>query len=172
MEVTNDETIADMPDSLAALLIKHQGWRPATDEDRARFAALEASDEQPEPEPAPEPEPEPAPVKKRTPAKPKPEPEPEPEPAAQDDDGLDPAAACDDDLPEGITFAASAYTTVIDEKTGEKIKVLKTHCVNKHEYSPDNTKIRVRDSKAHRECQTCLKGRRARAVAKKAGQKQ
>ena len=74
-------------------------------------------------------------------------------------------ATCDDDLPDGITFAESAYETVIDEKTGEQIRVLKTHCRNGHEYH-GNVKIRVRGDQAYRECQQCLKARRARASEK------
>ena len=83
-------------------------------------------------------------------------------------DTLNPAATCDADLPGDIVFAASAYTTVVDPETGEKIRVLKTHCRNEHEYTPENTKLRIRDGKAYRECQNCLGGRRSRAAAKRA----
>jgi hypothetical protein len=83
------------------------------------------------------------------------------------EDGLDPAATCDDELPEGITFADSAYETVVDPATGEKVRVLKTHCRNGHEYA-GNVKLRLRGDKAYRECQTCLAGRRTRAKEKAA----
>lgn len=84
--------------------------------------------------------------------------------------GLD-AATCDDDLPDGVVFADSAYTTTVDKQTGEKVRVLKTHCRNKHLYTPDSVKIRIRAGKATRECQNCLVGRKARAAEKKTSQK-
>lgn len=76
------------------------------------------------------------------------------------------AVSSDADLPEGVTFAASAYKTVVDEATGEKIKVLKTDCRNGHPYSGDNVKIVVRGPHAYRECQTCLRGRNDRKRAR------
>lgn len=75
------------------------------------------------------------------------------------------AATSDDELPDGITFAASAYTTVVNED-GEKVRVLKTDCRNGHPYAGDNVKIVVRGVHAYRECQTCLRGRNERKRAR------
>lgn len=163
MEITNDEIITDVPDVLADLMIRHKGWREATDEDRERLNAHNTDDDD-DAESTPETfdsDTEQSDHSENTDA------ESDSNPKSADE--LNPAAACDDDLPDGITFADSAYTTVVDPDTGEKIRVLKTHCRNDHEYTPENTKIRLRGSKAYRECQTCLKGRRERAKAKKSG---
>jgi|688.fasta_scaffold271172_1 hypothetical protein len=141
MEITNTEgERVDLPENLAQLLIKNRGWKEAGRRTRR---------------PTPPRPPEPA----------VPTPVSTPVPTA-DGDTLNPAATCDDDLPDGITFADGAYTTVVDPVTGEKVRVLKTHCRNGHEYTPGNAKLRLREDKAYRECQTCLKARRARGAAR------
>jgi hypothetical protein len=33
----------------------------------------------------------------------------------------------------------------------------KTHCKNGHEFNEENTKIRIRNNKQHRQCKTCIK---------------
>lgn len=158
MKITNGEVAADVPTRLANLLIDHRDWELADESDQAeldefiaeREAEVEERDEEASPvEEAAEKEV--AAVEAKAPV-----------PVVE----LNNEATCDDDLPDGIVFAESAYTTVVDEETGEKVRVLKTHCRNGHEYAGANVKIRVRDGKAHRECQTCLKARRARANAK------
>lgn len=170
MEITNDEFVANLPDALARLLMKHKGWHVPSDEDRARIAAEEAERQSlltvatnPDEEGT---EAEAEVVVDVEPAEPAP-PAGDEDDDDDEDDGLDPAAACDDDLPDGVTFADSAY--VIDKETGER--VLKTHCRNGHSYLPNNVKLKLRGDKAYRECQTCLSGRKARAAAKKAAAK-
>lgn len=144
VEIIKGDHEVQLPDTLAALLIKHRGWKLGDGEE------LEVD------EPA---APEPVIATSRASAK-----EEVVEEVVED---LNPEAACDDDLPEGIVFADSAYETVVNEETGEEIRVLKTHCRNGHEYA-GNVKIRIRGDKAYRECQTCLSGRKARAAAKRA----
>lgn len=176
VEIVKGDHEVELPDTLAALLIRHRGWEVGSGQEISEELAeklaepetnLEPAAPETEPEPEPELEPEPAPAPRQARAA-----------AAAETvetvaavDIIDPAAACDDDLPEGIVFADSAYTTVVDKETGEKIRVLKTHCRNGHEYSTENTKIRVRDDKAYRECQTCLAGRKQRAANKRAAAK-
>lgn len=165
IEITKGDQDVELPPLLAALLIKHRGWKLGEGEElpelpepvfnRSDAAAVVVEEET---------------VEVAAPVIIEPEPEPEAEaefPVTNVTAGeINNEAACDDDLPEGVVFAESAYTTIVDKETGEKIRVLKTHCVNKHEYAGENVKIRVRDGKAYRECQTCLKARRARANAK------
>lgn len=172
VSITKDEFEAELPPRLAELLIKHRGWE-VSDEDADKInveeaepapvfvgrAAREATVEEEVVEAA-------APVIIEEAV----EAVTEPEESAKDAPAepvteLNPEAECDDDLPEGIVFADSAYETVVDEETGEEVRVLKTHCRNGHAYA-GNVKIRVRGDKAYRECQTCLKGRRTRANEK------
>lgn len=167
IEIGNgDGVVAEVPEVLAKMLIKHRGWQEV---DGNSIDVKEVTAEEPifvlpsargfTPEAVEEVAAEPvietgepdAPIAKRS----------------KSPNSIDHSAACDDDLPDGITFADSAYTTVVDEETGENIRVLKTHCRNDHEYSPENTRIKVRGDKAYRECQTCLAGRKLRAAAKR-----
>lgn len=164
MLIEKDGNEAEVPDALAQMLIKNRGWRisegrdDAEPQDDPRETVGEYVPKGERPEPKPEP-------KRSNPRRTKTAAPADEQPAEELE--LNPNAACDDDLPDGIVFADSAYTTIVDEETGEKIRVLKTHCRNGHEYSPENTKIKLREDKAYRECQTCLASRRARAAAKK-----
>lgn len=183
MEITNGETTVDMPPRLASLLIKNRDWELADESDQAKLDEFVAEQET---EVAarltrgglPVEEESEGVAERNTEVEEQDEEPPAAQAAAEKEvaaaEAQAPAAVevnneatCDDDLPDGVVFADSAYTTVVDKATGEKIRVLKTHCRNDHEYAGANVKIRVRDGKAYRECQTCLKARRARSAAKR-----
>lgn len=163
MEITNGEVRMELPDTLAKLLIENRGWEKTGSRKRATAPAVDADEGVAECNTDD--------VEDTADTEDEAEGTDRAEGVAEcntdEADEPNPEAACDDDLPDGIVFADSAYDVVIDKETGEEIRVLKTHCRNGHEYA-GNVKIRVRGNKAYRECQTCLSGRKARAAAKRA----
>ena len=137
MELENpDGTIAaTLPEGLAGLLVEHRGWKPL--DPSAELVRFGRSAEL----------------------------EVFPTSEAAAIVLINDQAAHDDDLPDGVVFAPSAYETVLVD--GEKVRRLKTHCRNGHAYE-GNVRIQVRACKAYRECLTCTTGRRARAKTKTA----